>query len=78
MIVHWLECRFQFEEIAWDDLAIGDEIFYYIPKKRKAPEFAHGPFVVVDPKKRKLRNQQGVEVCLPSVQPVLPSLALTK
>lgn len=55
----------KFKDVDWSLLSPGQSVYYWIKyKDRKSPkrEDAHGPFTVVDPSQRRLRNQQGVEI----------------
>lgn len=55
----------QFQAVPWDRLYPGQKIHYLYLKE------VYGPFTVVDPKKRRLRNRQKVEVNLLTVQPLI-------
>lgn len=67
----WLDCRCEFRYVPWAALRPGDVIYYLIPGPNR--EWAHGPFVAVDPATCRLCNGQGVEFRLPRVLPLLPA-----
>lgn len=69
-----LECSMPFRTVLWRDLKPGDLIYYFVPRGRselRPGDRAHGPFVVVDPSKAKLRNMNGIELCLSKVIPLV-------
>lgn len=71
----WLECQMKFVKVNWESLQTGQTMYYTIGRS----QFANGPFVVVDPATRKLRNGQGVEIALPStLQSRLQPLVLSE
>ena len=57
----WLETMVKFLKISWDEIQDGDVVYYQI-KSRYHDNHAHGPFVVVDKFRHRLRNPQGVEL----------------
>ena len=52
---HWVQVPIRMVEADWADLRIGQEIWYLLRGE------AYGPFAVVDPAGKKLRNANGVE-----------------
>lgn len=49
------EVTCEFEKLTWDQVKAGDEVYYL------AGQRAHGPFLIIDPKTRKIRNRYGAE-----------------
>ena len=52
--------------VTWRELSRGDRVWYLIPDGRGLvdPDAVIGPFTVADPAVRRLRNQNGVELCV--------------
>lgn len=57
----WLEAFVKFIKISWDEVQDGDVIYYQI-LRRHQDDNAHGPFIVVDKTRNRLRNGNGVEL----------------
>lgn len=57
----WLEASVKFLKTSWDEIQDGDVVYYQIIRRHK-DDHAHGPFVVVDKSRHRLRNGNGVEI----------------
>jgi hypothetical protein len=56
----------EFKEVPWQELKIGDKIYY----EYDYHHIAHGPFVVIDPEKCIIKNINDCELCLPKIKPL--------
>lgn len=65
VVYHQVYCKFEVKQ--WSDLSEGDRIWF----RRKGHDDALGPFTVVDPASGRLRNDQGVELNFPNVEPLV-------
>jgi len=57
----WLEAAVKFLKISWEDVLDGDVVYYRIIR-RHHDNNAHGPFIVVDKTRGRLRNGSGFEL----------------
>jgi len=57
----WLEASVKFLKTSWEEVQDGDVVYYQIIR-RHHDNNAHGPFIVVDKPRGRLRNGNGVEL----------------